>query len=562
MIIDPQSISYDTIKQDIIDYIDSLPDAAKWKDFFASSVGMTMVELVAGFGTYLAMKIVATRREVFLTSAMLKSSALAIGETLGYSASRGINYHMNLTVTSDSLVPQLFNKFDELGVYGNYSVYAAESFTLNASPATTNVEVIVGNLVSDITLQITSSDPQIFRFTEPNVSEDYELYLNDLLLPTSKYFKDLLNDKYLVLTNYVNSLDIVYLNNGYFVITSSNNTVIFGSNYSGGNVTLTISEGNYRGSELATEIARVMNDNATLTGGIIVFSVTYDTANRLFIVNAGLGLRVSFTRSGSTLALIIGFTVDKALAQIIESDTEATSPGSIMYRSGDTLKLKYIEYASMDQPNVNAINFDYGTVESGSVNTYQNPDTIEDIQVNAPLYHETQILVRSREDFKKVLKQLIPDAVDTNLIDDTLQVNPNAIVNVSYVKADQSLLTSSEKSEILTQLQSITPMGIPLPRNVGGTEPDIVDPTYATINLAITIKLLDTTTSTVTINEDITKILSDYELLLGITIDTDQIENDIERKSYIKTARITTTSTLELVWNQYAIINYTLTISS
>lgn len=143
MIIDPKDISFEAIKEEIENYIKSLPDYNTWKDFFACGVGQTIIELLAGWGTYLATKIVVTRREVFLAPALLRSSVLAIAETLGYSATRGQNPRLSVTFTPN--VTMSLALFTPVGTIGQYGLYSAGSYTLNSGTPVT-IEVIVGEL--------------------------------------------------------------------------------------------------------------------------------------------------------------------------------------------------------------------------------------------------------------------------------------------------------------------------------------------------------------------------------------------------------------------------------
>ena len=46
-IIDPSSVSFEDLRQDVRDYLEAAPDALKWKDFFASGVGQTTIALIA-----------------------------------------------------------------------------------------------------------------------------------------------------------------------------------------------------------------------------------------------------------------------------------------------------------------------------------------------------------------------------------------------------------------------------------------------------------------------------------------------------------------------------------
>lgn len=439
MIIDPKSLSPEQAKADILAFLDTLPSSAKWKDYFASSVGNTQIELIGGLAVFLGFKIISTRREVFLPVAKLMSTALALSQTLGYSAYRGIPYKIRLTVTPTATV--VLTKFSYFGSMGAHLLYTADDYVLNVG-VSTDVDVYLGNIGED-TYTIPSADLRIFRFTKANISENYILTLNDVVVPTSRNIKDLINDKWIVMTNYLESVDVEYLN-----------------------------------------------------------------------------------------------------------------IGDYPYKAGDILKISYIEYAEIEtaQYDLNSIICSYGAVtESETLVTQTAPEDIEKIRVNAPLSHETNSIIRGRDDFKKLVKLLISGAVSTNGREDVTLPNPNAQVDISYVKDDLTVLTAAEKAALLVTLDTYRTFGIP--------PCTIYDPVRVDVPLVIVIKLLDYDTSITVINAAIRAILDDYEKQLGTTLDLSEIEYYIERLSYIKTARITTNSAVTPGWNEYFMLTYTLTIA-
>ena len=67
--IENKSLSFDKVLDDLKTYVQSLPDYARWKDFYASSAGATFLELLAGTGAYLSFHSLASRRESYLETA-------------------------------------------------------------------------------------------------------------------------------------------------------------------------------------------------------------------------------------------------------------------------------------------------------------------------------------------------------------------------------------------------------------------------------------------------------------------------------------------------------------
>lgn len=214
MMITQTSASFDTIREDLETFITSLPAKYVWKDLLVSSVGGTLLDLLAGFGSFIAYRVMMTRREVSLSSALLRSSVQAIAETFGYSVFRGKMPHVSITITPSSTTT--INKFGVVGSYGDYDVVALEQQNLSVGASKT-FEVIIGN--ANISRQVVqTTDPALFRFTDQNISEDYFLTLNDVEVLSSDEFKDLLLVDgvayYLIITNYLSSVDVSYLQEG------------------------------------------------------------------------------------------------------------------------------------------------------------------------------------------------------------------------------------------------------------------------------------------------------------------------------------------------------------
>lgn len=114
-------VSFETLKSEIESYVRSLPDHAKWKDFYASSAGQTIIELLAGMGSYLSYHSAVSRREVYLDSAKLVSSVYNIGATLGYEPNRltAPTFRIKLkdSITSDEVGFHWVDRFVPVGTY-------------------------------------------------------------------------------------------------------------------------------------------------------------------------------------------------------------------------------------------------------------------------------------------------------------------------------------------------------------------------------------------------------------------------------------------------------------
>lgn len=405
-IINLDSISTDSAKSDIMTYLESKPDYAKWQDFYESSEGTTLIELISGLSAFIAGNVVMSRREAYLPYAKNRSSNIGIAATLGYSVYRGRNARITVSITPTET--DILQKYSIVGTVGDANLILLEETVLsNGTPTTLNCTL--GEIKTE-SITIASEDMQTFRFYNPNVSEDLRIFLNSIEVEYTNAIRDLAMDKYVVISNAFGAFDLFYLNN-------------------------------------------------------------------------------------------------------IEPK----------YGTGDVLMASYIETNDLTF-TLQDIEVDYEGVTSIEIaDVYSSEEAISAIKVNAPLYNETQGLIKGREDYPKFMLSLDTDFVDTAGHD----FSP-AIVDVTYLKSNLDLLNDLEKSDISEQLLTARPFGVAPAR--------IVDPVNATITLNIIVKLLTTTTESIT--DMIEGVVSSYEKILGKTIDTDLMENSIEQASYIKTARV------------------------
>lgn len=226
VIIKNQSQSFEQIVIDLNVYLRSLDDWESWQDYFKTGSGQTIIDLIAGLGTQLFYLINIQRQENYLQTALNRSSVIGMAQLLGYSVGRGNSVKAIITVKAEST--QVMNKFDVIGTAKGVDIIMAESVLINEGE-TKAISVIIGSLKRDH-VSVQSSNLQPFRLTKPNVSEDYILYktanpypgddveVTDksgwIELPTSDKMIDLSNDKYVVQTNVLSSVDVFYLNEG------------------------------------------------------------------------------------------------------------------------------------------------------------------------------------------------------------------------------------------------------------------------------------------------------------------------------------------------------------
>jgi hypothetical protein len=405
-IINLDSISVEQAKDDILEYLATKPDYTTWKDYYESSQGQTVIELLAGLQASLASKIIMGRRESYLGYAQTRSANVGIAGTLGYSSFRGKNARISINITPTETTT--IAKFTVVGSVLDTNLVLIEDAVLSAGVPTT-IYCTIGE-VKEATTIAPDNSLRIFRFYNADVSDDMRLYIDDVEVTYSTAFSDLIKDKYITITNAFGAVDVSYLN--------------------------------------------------------------------------------------------------------------TASP---QYGTGSEIKIEYVELKSLDF-SASDVSLDYDGVTSTVISdVYTEPEDIESIKINAPIYHETQNTIRGREDYPKLVKALNTDFIDTTGFD----FSP-AVVHVSYVKSDLTLLSSTEKQEILDALLSYRPFGV--------QPATLVEPIRSNLTVNVTCKLLTTTTDN--ISEFVTNILAENEKMLGQTLDMDYIENQIEQASYIKTARV------------------------
>jgi hypothetical protein len=431
--INPTSVSYEEIKKDLENYIQQLSETdSSWKDFFETSTGQVLLELLAGFGAFLLYKTYVARREAYLHQAQLLSSAISIAEGLSYPAYRGIPPKLILSITPDS--PLSLPKYSVIGVAKDYDILLGEDLVVNAGQTVQTI-AYVGKYVEEEKDIVLTSDTRKYifvRFLQP-ISEIFDFEVNGEKVEFSTKIKDL-SDKWVLLTNHEFSLDAFYLNN----------------------------------------------------------------------------------------------------------DSK--------YKTGNKAKIKGIYFDYKDEISQDDCQFYYNfTINSISPPTQR--DTVDTIRVVAPYYADTSLIVRAREDYKKLFFIKFPYLRDVVTHDD---YSDPKIVYISYLKQDLSLLSEEEKSEFLNFVDSLRPMGIPLPQ--------IVDPEEITTTLDFSIKL-EYSVSTSLVEQAVNDTIEKFSKFLGKDLDLYEMENYLEENyDFIKIARVVNNGSYTLNWNSYVkVSNYTIT---
>jgi len=576
MIIDPQSISYQAIKQDILTYIQTKEQ--KWQDYYAGSAGTILIELLSGVAAYHSFTTISNRRETYLLYGEKRSSAVGIAQNLGYSAFRGRNKHikikvLNVTSGTVSLIP-----FQVIGLYDNeYDIIVTPPTGTDQynipSGETVDIEVTIGNLKEE-NIRVPTEDLTIFRFESSDVSDDIQLKLitgdtTKIIERVSNEIPNLLNDYYIAISNALGGVDVMYFNTAtYGRVKQTASTAI---NYT--------DTPYYLGLTAPVDPGTVkIQINVTTPSGSYIYTGV-DDGNGYIIGNwptpANYNCGTIDYISGATT--INFYDNISGISGIINVEYYRDLPGLTIaepewkYSTGDLLVLNYVGLANAGTIEESKVIISDTTIAFDSlvetVLDYQEPEEVGSIRVNAPFHHETQLIIRGRDDFKKELKliasQLVGDVKDANAKD----LDP-AEMAITLVRLDEDgvyePLTESEKSQIVIELESHRPFGVrPIAVPLYSTMfPDAVE---VPVDLTIEIKLattLEQAGGQAQVESDVAAIVDDYEYILEASLtqsDLYDIEYELESLDYIKVARVVPSGPSTLDWNEF--YNITVTVS-
>lgn len=463
-LISPEAFSYEEILAELTRLIENKyadTDGA-WRDFYAFGAGQIILELLSGLGAFSTYAAVSSRKEAYLSQVALGSSARAIAGPLGYSAFRGSNTALRIDLFANGVTG--IERFDALGNYedeaGVFDLLALEDATVAPPSSEHNVpeqvDVVIGKL-SAVQKIIPSMKPQIVRFTQEGISDHFYLKVNGRVVPHSEDVLDLINGKYVAVTNAHGSLDVMMMN-------------------------------------------------------------------------------------------------------------EYLAPEH-QYRAGYEVEIVYIDYHPIPRPQLTNVNLTIGTVENVAVGQRpMEPDTVQEIQVKAPLRHETGRVVRGRNDYMKMVKEHLPTAIDTVAKD-----LDSATQNIAYLieSGDELRDGEIEQLEAILAADASRPMGV---------KPPVLSPARPRdVKLDVQIVLRDSSQPKSSITQDVVRAVSAHEKRLGKQVDLYDLENAIIKQTpYAKAARVTaindadvTTlsgpsgdSPLGLAWDEYYIFQPRVTLLS
>lgn len=207
-IIDQKAVSFKQIRQQLVDHIESLPDAEQWSLFLQSSGGNALYDYMAAIAAFLKTETILARRETFIQYATSRAAIIGRAQDLGYSAYRGRNAVLKLNITPAN--SGVLQKFSYVGQVKDKYLVLANDYVVNAG-VPVDVEVIVGEVLTETIVSPTLS-LYVFRFSQPNVSEDVRIFIETDEVEVGNSVSDALDGKFYLQSNALGSVDAKYLN--------------------------------------------------------------------------------------------------------------------------------------------------------------------------------------------------------------------------------------------------------------------------------------------------------------------------------------------------------------
>ena len=200
---------------------------------------------------------------------------------------------------------------------------------------------------------------------------------------------------------------------------------------------------------------------------------------------------------------------------------------SYKYGTGSEITIRYVELADVPVNPFTSEMFPYGELTNVSnISGFLPFESVDSIKVTAPLHHETQNLIRSKADYANRLREIVPTTIDTNW-----EALTPTYTLISYLKSDNTLLSSSEAEKVTDLLKEERFFGTPLP--------DITPPRREVAYLQVDLELTNKYKNISDVDLDVSNIIENfYNRELGVSFSTYDLERRIESLSYVRYARV------------------------
>lgn len=504
------SLSITSAFNSILNFFKSQENNSKWKDLSTGSEGIFLIRMLANILSNISYRLVTARRENYITTANLLSSALGIALNLGYSAHRGTNQKRKIQfeANSDYVIPS----HTVIGSYdGTYDVI----YVGDLDPETHLRKGLI--LEGPLELGTIKNVDSLTRTIVVGADISTDINVGELVEIVSA---GLANGRYTIAsinTKVINGVTHTYL---------MTKEAINGSYVNGGNENATI-----------TKIP--MQEFKVVIGKLKSISWTAGTSKVQPFTRFEEGISEDYilyldSREVPTSNIVRDLKEDMYLVRtnpyssidVLYLNNIAT--GQYKYGSESVFTLKYIELADVETKELDEHMSGYGKVQSTiTISQFTPFEKIEDVKINGPVDHEVQHLIRSKKDYTRRVKQLLPNIVETSYE----ALTPTYTI-ITYLKDDCTTLENTEIEKVKSILTNENYFGTPLP--------DIAHPSREAVNITIKVFITNKLIDSNDIRYDIDNIIkSNYAKYLKQTFDTYTLERLIEQLSYVKWARVT-----------------------
>ena len=507
------SLSITSAFNSILSFFKSQENNSRWKDMTSGSEGTFLIRMLASILSNISYRLVTARRENYLSTANLKSSALGIALNLGYSAHRGTNQKRNIKFepNCDYVIPP----FTVIGAYNDdYDV------------------IYIGEKDSETHLRegLVLAGPFALGSVQSMSS------LTRTIVLSSNVINDLKINDVISITDSVPESGSEGSDGNYTV--TSIKTEAFQGNV---NTIITVKENipnNCKGSQttLATRIG--IQEFKTVIGKIKTITWTAGTSDTKPFTRFEENISEDFIlyldgEEVPTSNAVKDLVYDNYLvrtnpyASVDVLYLNHLTNSKYKYGSESNFSLKYIELADVPNQDYSPTMSGFGTViDTLTIDNYVPFEELKDIKINAPIDHSVQHLIRSKNDFTQRVQQSISNIKETSY----KAVTPTYTL-LTYLKDDSTTIQQNDIDKLLKSLEHERYFGTP--------SPDVAPPVREAINLVIQLFVTDKLKDTNDIRYDIDNILAtNYSKELASTFDTYTLERLIEQLSYVKWARV------------------------
>ena len=507
------SLSITSAFNSILSFFKSQENNSKWKDTTSGAEGTFLIRMLANILSNISYRLVTARRENYLSTANLKSSALGIALNLGYSAHRGTNQKRKIKFepNSDYVIPS----FTVLGTYNDdYDViYIGEK-----DPNTHLRDGLV--LLGPYSLGMVQSISSLSRTIVVSNDVTSDVKIGDIIEINGSVPEEGTegsDGRYTVM-----SMETIEREGHVGTNIIVNEPVPHNCVYSQGCTATRIGI-----QEFKTVIGKIKTISWT-AGTIEVkpFTRFEDNISEDYILYLD-GEEVPTSNIVKDLNNDNYLVRTNPYSSIDVMYLNHLSTSTHKYGSESNFTLKYIELADVPTQDYSPNMSGFGTVvDTLTIDNFVPFEDIKDIKINAPIDHSVQHLIRSKKDFTQRVQQSIPNIKETS----HKSVTPTYAL-LTYLKDDNTTIQQNELIKLGEALNQERYFGTP--------NPDIAHPVREAINLVIQVFVTDKLKDSNDIRYDISNIIaSNYSTGLAQSFDTYSLERLIEQLSYIKWARV------------------------